>query len=98
MRLFGKIQRKRMGITRSSVLIVLTELEKVAPIDEEVTEILAMEVWDVLESSNQEEWCKASDAGFDWDKLLDFLMMVIEKLIPLIVKSRAPIPVYTYTA
>jgi hypothetical protein len=48
-----------------------------------------------IQAKNSEEWCKADEAGFDWDSLLEFISQLIEMLMPFIVKQRPPIPVYT---
>lgn len=95
MRLFNKIRRQKLGVTRAGVLAELQELEKVSPIDEEPTELLAITVMASLQSIHTDEWCEANDAGFDFDALLDFISQLIEMLMPFIVKQRPPIPVYT---
>lgn len=97
MRLFEHVQRVKLGVTQPSILVKLAWLESISPIDETVTEILAVKVMAALQVDNDEEWCKANEAGFDWDALLEFISMVIEMLMPFIVKNRPPIPVYTYT-
>lgn len=96
MRLFEKVRRVKLGVTRAAILAQLHELEVVSPIDETPTELLAVKVMAGLQKENEEEWCEADKTGFDWDALLEFISMVIEMLMPFIVKNRAPIPVYTY--
>jgi hypothetical protein len=96
MRLFDKIRRVKLGVTRASILAELAQLESVSPIDEVATEVLAVQVMAALQAQNSDEWCKANDAGFDWDSLLEFISQLIEMLMPFIVKQRPPIPVYTY--
>lgn len=96
MRLFERVRRVKLGVTRPHVLAELQILEAVSPIDETPTEVLAVQVMAELQKENPDEWCKANDAGFDWDSLLEFISMLIEMLMPFIVKQRPPIPVYTY--
>lgn len=96
MRLFDKIRRAKLGVTRAHVLAELQDLEAVSPIDEIPTEVLAITAMAKIQSDNCDEWCTANDAGFDWDSLLEFISQLIEMLMPFIVKARPPIPVYTY--
>ncbi len=96
MRLFDKIRRQKLGVTKPHVLAELQALEAVSPIDEVPTEVLAITVMARIQAANCDEWCLANDAGFDWDSLLEFISMLIEMLMPFIVKQRPPIPVYTY--
>ncbi len=98
MRLFDKFRRAKLGVTRANVLAKLQFLEAISPIDEEPTEVLAIKVMAALQEANSDEWCKANDAGFDWDGLLEFISQLIEMLMPFIVKQRPPIPVYTRDA
>ncbi len=96
MRLFEKVRRVKLGVTRAHVLAELQALEAVSPIDEVPTEVLAITVMAEIQKANCEEWCTANDAGFDWDSLLEFISRLIEMLMPFILKQRPPIPVYTY--
>ena len=88
MRLFSRIQRKRMGVTKDNVERILLAMDKDELIEDEPTEVLAMEVMTVLQGQNPDEWCEANDAGMDWDSLLEFISKLIEMLMPFIVKSR----------
>ncbi|MEE9185234.1 MAG: hypothetical protein V3U39_12285 [Acidimicrobiia bacterium] len=96
MRLFEKVRRVKLGVTRPSIARILQEMEKVSPIDEVATELLAINVMATLQHESSDEWCEADKVGFDWDSLLEFISMLIEMLMPFIVKQRPPIPVYTY--
>ena len=96
MRLFEKISRRRLGVTKPNILAELKVLEAISPIDEIATEVLAITVMAELQKARADEWCKANDVGVDFDALLEFIAMVIEMLMPFIVKARAPIPAYTY--
>ncbi len=95
MRLFDKARRVRLGVTRAAIIAHLRTMETISPIDEIPTELLAVRVMAGIQKDCSDEWCEADKAGFDWDSLLEFITMVIEMLMPFIVKQRPPIPVYT---
>jgi len=90
MRLFDRIKAKKLGVTRESVERILTEIDKVTPVDQTASDVLAMEVMRQLREANADAWCNADEAGFDWDAFLEFVTALVEMLIPLIVKKRTP--------
>jgi len=96
MRLFEKTRRVRLGVTRGAIIAQMQEMERVSPVDEIPTELLAVRVMARLQSACFEEWCEADKAGFDWDSLQEFISVVVEMLMPFIVMQRPPIPVYTH--
>jgi len=96
-RLFGKIRRAKLGITEANVRAELERIEQNGPIDEVPVETLAADVAAALRANAtySDEWCKAYEVGMDWDNLFLLIEKIIEMLMPFIVKSRPPIPVYT---
>jgi len=82
--------RKQLGATEEDIERVLLALDAEDPINEPA-ELTAIRVMAVLREERPEAYCKAKEARFDFDSLLDFFAKIIEMLMPFIIKKRAAV-------
>ena len=66
---------------------ILRDIHAEAPLStESEVDVLTMQVIKVLRAENADAFCEAEAADFNWDKFFEFVMQLVEVLLPLIIK------------
>jgi|GEM_PF-5530767 len=81
----GRLERKRLGLTRGNIRRMINELETAGRLDPDIPELTAFEVFEEVLERNAAELAKvkAVSSERDWEAFLDAIFAIIEKLIEL---------------
>jgi len=85
-RWIGVIQRRKLGLTKQQVQAELVELHRAGQVEGQAVDVLALTVLARLRKKNPAAFCEAEKAGADWEAILEFMVQLIEMLLPLILK------------
>jgi predicted RNA-binding protein Jag len=89
------LRLRRLGIDRDEVELQMQAMEAEGLLPEKAEDIDvtdALQLIDRLKSTRQDAYCEAHKAGADWQAFVQAVVQIMQMIMPLIVKKRAPQP------